>query len=109
MSRVSVGLSWWPPAPDEPIGEERAKELVAALKPIIGSVVDAAEEDLRARVGPHSKIKRGAAPVSWIARHAFSPEMRSLCLGTVYQSHSGDPEANSIQLMRDGTVTWRRG
>ncbi len=112
MPGVSVALDWWPPEPDEPIGEDRARELVAALRPIVGSVVDEAEADLREMIGPQGKVARGSAPASYFARVRFGPEMRSLCLGTVYELHNGDARQNSIQLLRDGTVTWwpgRRG
>jgi len=34
--------------------------------------------------------------------------MRSLCVGTVYQTRVGDPASNSIQLHRDGVLRWRR-
>jgi hypothetical protein len=109
VSGVRVALDWWPPAPEEPIGEERAAALVAALRPIIGPVVAAAEADLRARVGEGKEIVRGAAPASWIARQHLGAEQRALCLGTVYEVGGGNPQANAIELLRDGTVTWWRG
>lgn len=90
------------------MGEERARQLVAALKPIIGPVVDAAEADLRQRIGPQGTWCCSGASVRYLAATTLREGMASICVGTVYLTHSGDPVSNSIQLMRDGTVTWRR-
>lgn len=109
MSRVSIELEWWPPDPEEPIGEERAKELVAALRQVIGPVLEATEADLREQIGPEPQIVRGPAPVSYLAKRRFAPELQALCLGTVYEGHNGNARKNSIQLLRDGRVTWWRG
>jgi uncharacterized protein YjbJ (UPF0337 family) len=40
MIEIPIELPWWPPEPDEPIGEERAAELVQRLREIAGPVVD---------------------------------------------------------------------
>ena len=108
MTEVHIGLPWWPPSPDEPIGADRARELLQRLKEIAGPVVSEAEADLRERSSPGIEIVRGGAPLSYFARARFGAEMRSLCVGTVYQVHTGDPESNSIQLHRNGVLRWRR-
>lgn len=102
-----LDLAWWPPDPDEPIGEERARELVSRLRAIVGPVVDAAETDLRRHIGAGDRVRRSGAPVRYLATARLSREMRSLCVGTV-SHYSGELAQNSIQVMRDGTVTWRR-
>jgi hypothetical protein len=109
MTAAQIGLAWWPPSPDERIGEERAQELIAALKRIAGPVVDAAEADLRHRANPGTEIVRSGSPASYLARCRFDPEMRSICVGVVYEAHAGDAQQNSIQLHRDGVLRWRRG
>ena len=108
MSDVHIGLDWWPPSPDEPLGDERARELVQRLQEIAPPVVSDAEADLRKRSSPGTELVRGSAPLSYFARVRFEPEMRSLCLGTVYQRSAGDPDSNSLQLGRDGVLRWRR-
>jgi hypothetical protein len=71
--------------------------------------VDAAEADLRHRANPGTEIVRSASPVSYIVRCRFDdPRVRSLCIGVVYEAHSGDAQQNSIQLGRDGVLRWRR-
>lgn len=105
---IRIALDWWPPEPDGPMGTEKARELVAALKPIIGPVVDAAEADLRQRIGPEAHSNRRPVPVRYLATTTLGAEMQSICLGTVSSLYGGDVRQNSIQLMRDGTVTWRR-
>ena len=108
MADIHIGLSWWPPDPDEPLGEERARELVQRLKEIAGPVVSEAEANLRERSSPSIQIVRGGAPLSYLVRTRFGDELRSLCVGTVYQVHAGDPESNWIHLHRDGALRWRR-
>jgi hypothetical protein len=108
MSSAQLHLDWWPPL-DEPIGEERADELVQLLREIVGPVVDDAERDLRTRLDPGAEIVRSGAPASWMAKHAFRhPQVRSLCIGTVYQAKGNPGEMNSLQLGRDGVLRWRR-
>lgn len=108
MSDAAIRLTWWPPV-DEPIGTARADELVAMLRQVAPPVVDDAERDLRTRLDPGVEIVRTGAPASYIARFAFDdPQVRSLCVGTVYQAKSNPREMNSIQLGRDGVLRWRR-
>ncbi len=72
-------------------------------------MVQDAEADLRSRLEPDTEIVRSGAPLHYLARITFGPEMRSLCVGVVYQAASGDALQNSIQLHRDGVLRWRRG
>jgi fructoselysine-6-P-deglycase FrlB-like protein len=78
------------------------------LKPIITPVVDAAESDVRARAGYPIDVCRSAEPVSVLATRSLAVGMTSLCLGIVYQTDANPAASASIQLLRDGTVTWRR-
>lgn len=104
----TIDLPWWPPV-DEPIGEERAQEVIERLREIAGPVFRAAAVDLRSRIDPHSVIVRSGAPAAYIARCRFDdPQVKSLCVGTVYQNRANPAAMNSIQLMRDGMLTWRR-
>ncbi len=108
MSSPQIHLDWWPPV-DEPIGEERASELVRCLRELAGPVVDDAERDLRSRLNPGAEIVRSGSPAGYIARFAFDdPQVRSLCVGTVYQAKVNPGEMNSLQLGRDGVMRWRR-
>lgn len=108
VTEVHLNLAWWPPDPEEPIGDQRARELVEALRRVDRSVIDAAAADLQKRVNPGTDIIRSGAPASYLARIRFRQEMRSVCVGTVYEVGSGDPESCSLQLHRDGRITWRR-
>jgi hypothetical protein len=109
MIEIPIELPWWPPEPDEPIGAARADELVATLRQVAPPVVDDAEADLRSRRDAGAEIVRNGAPASYIARFAFdNPQVRSLCVGTVYQARVNPGEMNSIQLGRDGVLRWRR-
>jgi hypothetical protein len=109
MTDAHIDLAWWPPAPDERIGEERAQELLEALKRVAGPVVDDAEADLRQRANPGTEIVRSASPATYTARfHVDDPHVRSLCVGVVYEEHAGDAQQNAIQLHRDGVLRWRR-
>jgi hypothetical protein len=108
MTETRIELPWWPPDPNEPIGTDRARQLVAALRLVARPVVDAAEADLRSRLDPDTGIVRRGAPLHYLARVRFGLEMRSVCVGTVYQAASGDALQNSIQLHRDGVLRWRR-
>ncbi len=107
-SSPRISLPWWPPDPDAPLGLDRARALVAALKPIVGQVVDLAESDVRARAGYPINVSRSAESVSVLATRSLAAEMTSLCLGIVYQTDVNPAASASIQLLRDGTVTWRR-
>ena len=95
-------------SPDEPIGADRADELVRRLEVIADPVVQAAEADLRQRIVPIAPIVWSMDHRDYIARVAMSPEVQTLCVGVVYEDRSGDPESNSIQLHRDGVLRWRR-
>lgn len=109
MSDVRIGLDWWPPGPEEQIGEERAQELVQRLRELAGPIVDEAEADLRQRIAPDVEVVRSGAPARSIARFRFDdPRVRSLCVGIVYETRKADAEQNSIQLGRDGVLRWRR-
>ncbi len=108
MDAPRIDLDWGPPDPEEPIGEARARELVAALKPIIGPVVAAAEADVRARAGYAIEVRRYAEPAWLLATRSLSADMTSLCLGIVYQANANPAASASIQLVRDGRLTWRR-
>jgi hypothetical protein len=86
MPSPQLHLDWWPPE-SEPIGQERAAELVQHLRHIAGPVVGDAEADLRSRLDPGAEIIRSGAPAVSIARFSFDdPLVRSLCVGTAYQA-----------------------
>ena len=38
-AEVHIGLAWWPPSEDEPIGADRARELVERLEVVADPVV----------------------------------------------------------------------
>lgn len=109
MPDVHIGLEWWPPGPDERIGEERAQELVQRLRELAGPVFREAEADLRQRIAPEAGIVRSGAPASYIARFHFDdPQVRAICVGVVYETRKADAEQNAIELGRDGVLRWRR-
>lgn len=85
-SSPRISLPWWPPDPDAPLGLDRARALVAALKPIVGQVVDLAESDVRARAGYPIDVSRSAESVGVLATRRLTVGMTSLCLGIVYQT-----------------------
>ncbi len=104
---VHLSLDWWPLSPDEPMGEDRARDLVTKLRRVIGPIVAEAEADLRTRMNYAMTVMRYAEPVQALATRSLSAEMTALCLGILYPQHDSG-ESNSIELRRDGTVTWRR-
>ena len=108
MTEVHIGLSWWPPSPDEPIGADRAHELVERLEVIADPVVQAAEADLRQRIVPDTPIVWSMDHHGAIAKETFNPEVTSLCVGVVYQDHSANGQQNAIQLGWDGVLRWKR-
>lgn len=109
MTAVLFDVSWWPPDPDERIGEERAQELVQWLREAAAPVFHEAEADLRSRLDPGLDVERSEAPVSYIARFRFDdPRVRSLCVGVVREAGSATAKQNSVQLGRDGVLRWRR-
>ena len=108
MAEVPVGLTRRPPSSDEPIATARAGELVERLEAIANPVVQAAEADLRQPILPDAPIVWSMDHRDYIARFTFSPEVRSLCVGVVYEDHAANAQQNSIELGRDGLLRWRR-
>ena len=108
MTEIHIGLPWWSPSPDAPIGADCARELVERLELIADPVVLAAEADLRQRILPDAPIVWSMDHRGYITKETFSHEQRSLCVGVVYEDHSGDAAQNSIQLHRDGALRWGR-
>lgn len=108
MTDVTRDLPWWPPPDGEPLGQARAEELVAMLILLADPVAEDAEADLRRRVGHHAAVIRSRASFSYLAHMALAPEMEALRVGLVYAERDGDVQQNSLQLRRDGRLTWRR-
>lgn len=109
MTAVCFDVSWWPPGPEEQIGEERAQELVQWLREAAGPVFHDAEADLRSRLEPDREIERSGARLSYIARFRFDDtRVRSLCVGVARGAGSATAKQNSVQLGRDGVLRWRR-
>ena len=108
MTEVNVDLPWWPPLPDEPIGADRARELVERLEVIADPVVQAAEADLRQRIVPSAPIVWSMDHRGYIAKQTFDPEVTSLCVGVVYEDHSANGQHNAIELGWDGVLRWKR-
>ena len=95
---------WWPPPDGEPIGEERAGELVRWLRTVAPAAVDAARAYLRGH-HPDAEISMYAVPVSVLARQALAPSMRGLAIGSVsVPATSGARDIVGIALQRDGRL-----
>lgn len=109
MHGIHIDLAWWAPGPGDPIGEERTLERVDRLREVAGPIIAEAEEDLRARSRPGARLGGGGTPARDIARFRFdTPQVQTLCVGSVYQVGVSDPGSNSISLDRDGVLSWRR-
>jgi hypothetical protein len=104
-----MDLAWWPPDAGEPLGMERAEELVAHLLLVGQPVFDAAAADLRSRLAPGAEIVSTRASLTILAPFAFDdPYLQSLLVGMVSVVTGDPPEINSIQLGRDGVLRWQR-
>lgn len=108
MPGVRIDVAWLPLLADgERIGVERASELVQALKAVIGPLINACEADLRSRLPYEITVRRSGVTVRYLAKQSFG-DVACICIGTVYQTHTGDSIQNAVHFWRDGQVTWRR-
>ena len=89
MPGVRIALDWWPLVLGEPIGEERARGLVPALRPVIEPVV-------RGGSGP------AIAHIAWAAGGAR-------CGAAQLDRAAGDGRRPALALSRDGVRAAERG
>ena len=96
--------AWWPPPDGEPIGEERARDLVRWLRTVAPAAVDQARNYL-ATHAPNSPQSRHAVKASQLATFAFAEGMRGMPLGSVsVQGAQGPHGTVGIALQRDGRL-----
>lgn len=96
--------TWWPPPDGEPIGEERATELVAWLKGIAPPAVELAQSHLL-RQSPDTPVFLYAVPARSIAALTLDADMRGLCIGCLsIPGTSGKPTTIGIALQRNGRL-----
>jgi hypothetical protein len=94
---------WWPPADGEPIGEERARELVAYIRQRAPAVLEVAREHLEQR-HPGQAIRTYAVPASQLATATLDRHMSRLAIGTVYVGAGGTSVQVTIGLERNGAL-----
>jgi hypothetical protein len=95
---------WWPPADGEPIGEERARELVAYVRERAPAILAIAREHLE-QLQPGQAIQTYAAPASQLATASLERHMARLAIGTVYVGQAGTSVQVTIGLERNGALT----
>ena len=95
---------WWPVPDREEIGDERAVELVAYLRTVAPSAVQAARDHLAAKY-PDREASAYALPASQIARLYFAPHMLGVCIGSVScRTPEDGHDVVSIDLERSGKM-----
>lgn len=95
---------WWPPADGDPIGDERARELVTWLKTVAPAAVEQAREYLATHY-PGRPQSLYAVKASQLATLAFSEGMRGLCIGSVSARAVQGPHGTvGIALTREGRM-----
>lgn len=104
MTEIHIDLPWWSPSPDEPIGADRAAEVVRRLQEVADPVVQEAEAGLEQLIVPGAPIVWSMDHRGYIARLIFSPEVESQCVGVVYEDHGDYAAQNAIELSRDGVL-----
>lgn len=94
---------WWPPVDGEPIGEERARELVAYLRERAPAILEIARQYLEERCPAH-ELQTYAAPATSIAAMTLERHMTRLPIGAVYCGAGGTAVMVSISLERNGAL-----
>ena len=97
---------WWPPPDQEPIGEERARELVRYLRERAPAVLAVAQAELASRHGD-TPIETSAVPASQLAKMFVVRTMTCITVGMVYVGQAGSADTIPIQLDRAGNVRAR--
>src|SRR5690349_749270 len=103
MSAEVVSPTWWPPPDNEPIGEERARELVAYIKQRAKPILELAHAEIQARHAGEEVTVSGV-PAAVLARMSLDRRMTCICIGTLYV---GTTDQIPIQLDRTGKILAR--
>ena len=98
--------AWWPPPDEEPIGEERARDLVRYIRERAPAVLEAAHQALRER-HPSAEIITSAVPASGLATMSLARTMTCITVGMVYVGQAGSADTIPIQLDRAGNLLAR--
>jgi hypothetical protein len=96
--------AWWPTADGEPIGEERARELIAYIKQRAPAIIALAREHLE-EGHPGQPIKTYAVPAAQLGECRLEPHMTGIGIGVVYTGQGGTSDQVSIALTRNGWIT----
>jgi hypothetical protein len=97
---------WWPLPDDEPIGDDRARELMAYLKSAVPAVVAAVSAYLIAR-HPEAEIQAYAITTATLAKQSLGEHMRGVSIGSVsVPGSSGRAETVGIAFTREGRIAW---
>jgi len=73
---------WWPLADGEPIGEQRAQELMRYLRTVAPAAVDQARAHL-ATIASDAQISTHAITTAALAKQSLSEGMRDMSIGVV--------------------------
>jgi hypothetical protein len=97
-----IDLPWWPPF--EPMGDEHAGALIAAVRPHAYLALEAATAWLQER-SPGPTPRTYPATRAMIAKMWFDDDMRGICIGSVSApGSSGKPVTVGIAVTRAGEL-----
>jgi hypothetical protein len=95
--------AWWPTDDGEPIGEERARDLVGYLRERAPAILELARQHLE-QLHPGQAIRTYAVPASQLATASLERHMSRLAIGTVYCGMGGTSVQVTIGLERNGAL-----
>lgn len=99
----------WPPPPDAPIGEERARAYIAWIRDHVQPRLAEARRMILERY-PGATVETAAVTVDQMASWSFHPPMERLSIGIVTASVSGGTWAMvDITITADGQLEARPG
>ncbi len=95
---------WWPLPDGNPIGDERATELVAYIRDRATPVIDIAKSYLQQR-NPGQEIRVRGSKAGAIAKMSLDRHLTSIQIGTVAAGTGGNAHIVRIGLDRAGHIT----
>lgn len=96
---------WWP-VEGEPIGEERARELVAYIRERAPAILEIAHAELQGRHAA-AEITVSGVPAAQLAKMSMDRRMTCVCIGVLYTGAGGTTDQIPIHLDRSGKILAR--
>lgn len=95
---------WWPLPDGQPIGEERARELVTYIRDRSTPVIEIAKAYLKQRY-PAEDIKVRESRFGSLARQSLTPDLTGITIGSVSAGTGRAAHNVSLGLERTGRIT----